>query len=84
MQTKLNRIDGLLRSRSHQAAKDGGTFDAQSVLQQEFDEHKTKNAVAKERVRKLNMIHRELSSRPSTAQQKPGGARPPSNKYAHV
>lgn len=28
MQTKLNRIDGLLRNRSQQAAKDGGTFDA--------------------------------------------------------
>lgn len=39
--------------------------------------------MAKEKVRKLNMIHRELSSRPSTAAV--SNSKPPSNpKYAHV
>lgn len=81
----MNRIDGLLRQRGAQASKDGGAFDAQSVLQNEFDDAKTKNAIQKERVRKLNMIHRELSSRPTTGHGggKPG-AKPPTNKYAHV
>lgn len=75
MQTKLHRIEGLLRSRSHHA----GETDARQMasdLQSEFEELQSKNTTTKERVRKLNVIHRGLASRPATA-QKP-------NKYAHV
>jgi thymidylate synthase len=50
--------------------------DMQRDLQEEFDELRTRNVSTKERVRKLNVIHRGLASRPATA-SKP-------NKYAHI
>jgi hypothetical protein len=57
----------------------GDMYDAHAMqrdLQEEFEDLKTKNMTTKERVRKLNVIHRGLASRPATA-SKP-------NKYAHV
>lgn len=77
MQTKLHRIDGLIRSRAHSGGE--GTYDVRDMqrdLKEEFEELKDKNQQTKERVRKLNVIQRGLASRPATA------AKP--NKYAHV
>lgn len=77
MQTKLHRIDGLIRSRSAAGGETGyDVRDMQRELKEEFDELKDRNHSTKERVRKLNVIQRGLASRPSTA------AKP--NKYAHV
>ena len=77
MQTKLHRIDGLMRSRSHMGGDSSyDVRDMQRDLQNEFEDLKDKNTSTKDRVRKLNVIHRGLASRPATA------AKP--NKYAHV
>lgn len=62
MQTKLHRIEGLLRSRSHAGTAEsrfgggGAGTDLAYDLQQEFDELKSRCSQTKERVRKLNVI----------------------------
>lgn len=77
MQTKLRRIDGLIRSRSAAGGETGyDSHDLQRDLQNEFDMMKANNETTKEKVRKLHVIQRGLASRPATA------AKP--NKYAHV
>jgi cell division protein FtsB len=75
METKLRRIEALMRSRSGMSDQ----IDAnqlQKDLQNEFDQLKAQNDFTREKVRKLAVIQRGLSSRPATA------AKP--NKYAHV
>ena len=57
MQTKLRRIDGLLRSRSAIGGDSGyDSHDLQRDLQNEFDHLKTQNDISKEKVRKLLVI----------------------------
>ena len=57
MQTKLRRIDGLLRSRSAIGGDSGyDSHDLQRDLQNEFDQLKTQNDISKEKVRKLLVI----------------------------
>ena len=57
MQTKLRRIDGLLRSRSAMGGDSGyDSHDLQRDLQNEFDQLKTQNDISKEKVRKLLVI----------------------------
>lgn len=57
MQTKLRRIDGLLRSRSAIGGDSGyDSHDLQRDLQNEFDQLKSQNDISKEKVRKLLVI----------------------------
>ena len=57
MQTKLRRIDGLLRSRSAIGGDSGyDSHDLQRDLQNEFDQLLTQNDISKEKVRKLLVI----------------------------
>lgn len=77
MQTKLRRIDALLKQRSRYG--DDGTYDAkdfQNDLKGEVDELNGQNDTIKEKVRKLRVIERGLAAGPALA------AKP--NKYAHV
>lgn len=77
METKLRRIEALMRSRGNLGGD--STYDAKDLqkdLQSEFDNLKAQNEFTKEKVRKLAVIQRGLASRPATA------AKP--NKYAHV
>lgn len=58
METKLKRIDELLRSRS-MAAGDNTGYDARDLqrdLQNEYDKLKEQNEFTREKVRKLNVI----------------------------
>ena len=57
MQTKLRRIDGLIRSRSAAGGETGyDSHDLQRDLQNEFDVMKANNETTKEKVRKLHVI----------------------------
>jgi cell division protein FtsB len=57
MQTKLRRIDGLIRSRSAAGGETGyDSHDLQRDLQNEFDMMKANNETTKEKVRKLHVI----------------------------
>jgi predicted nucleic acid-binding Zn-ribbon protein len=78
METKLKRIDELLRSRSL-AAGDNTGYDAQDLqrdLQREYDKLKDQNEFTREKVRKLAVIQRGLQSKVVVPNKV--------DKYAHV
>jgi len=57
MQTKLRRIDGLIRTRTAVGGESGyDSHDLQRDLQNEFDNLKSQNEFSKEKVRKLLVI----------------------------
>jgi len=77
MQTKLRRIEALMRSKGN--IDENSVYDANALqrdLQKEYDNLLQQNEFTREKVRKLNVIKRGLDSRPATA------AKP--NKYANV
>jgi len=66
METKLRRIEALMRSRSNAVGQEGAQSaqDLQRDLQNEFDNLKAQNELSREKVRKLTVIQNNLKSRP--------------------
>ena len=85
MQTKLRRVEALIKQRSR-AADDDGSYDItdmQRDLQSECDDLREQNASIKEKVRKLNVIERGLTKELAAGPlQRSGLAK--NEKYAHV
>ena len=85
MQTKLRRVEALIKQRSR-AADDDGSYDItdmQRDLQSECDDLREQNASIKDKVRKLNVIERGLTKELTAGPlQRSGLAK--NEKYAHV
>ena len=85
MQTKLRRVEGLIKSRGR-AADDYGDYDVNDMqrdLKSECDDLRDQNDEIREKVRKLNVVQRGLTQQMTSGPlHKSGLAK--NEKYAHV
>lgn len=85
MKTKLRRVEALIRSRSKVASnQDYDIKDMQRDLESEVDDLKDQNSEIKEKVRKLNVVHRGLTSQMTGGGPSTKESQSKSNKFAHV